>query len=132
MVFIIITITRHYCHSHSFQTQCFMMLSFIPIIIISSISHNNRISLYVFFCLNPITNIVGDVLDISYCDNIKTWMNYCACWNYDSLLQWLLFPIPIGFSCMEQRYCALKTNSPAEITYPSIVVLFCSVYSSWE
>ena len=45
--------------------------------------------------MDPVTNILRDVLDISYCDNIKTCMNYCVCWNYDSLLQWLLFPIPI-------------------------------------
>ena len=49
-------------------------------------------------CLNSVANILMGVLDISYCDNIKTWMKYCEFWNYDSLLQWLLFPIQIGVS----------------------------------
>ena len=34
------------------------------------------------------------------------------------------------FFCVEQIYCALTTNSPSEIIYPSIVVLFFSVYAS--
>ena len=34
------------------------------------------------------------------------------------------------FSFMEQIYCALTTNFPAEITCTSIGVLFCSEYSS--
>ena len=34
------------------------------------------------------------------------------------------------FSWMEQIDCAFATNSPVEIIYPSIVVLFCSVYAS--
>ena len=83
------------------------------------------------FLLVPATKIIRDFLYISYYDNIKTWMKYCACWDYGGLLQWLLFPIPIVFfSCMEQRYYALTTNAPAEITCPSIVVFFCSVYAS--
>ena len=40
------------------------------------------------------------------------------------------FQYQLVFSCMEQRYCAFTTNSPAEITCPLIIVLFCSVYSS--
>ena len=42
--------------------------------------------------MNLVTNILRDILDINYCDNIKTWMKYCACWNHDSLIQWLMFP----------------------------------------
>ena len=42
-----------------------------------------------------LTNILRDVLDTSYYDNIRTWMKYCACYNYDSMFQWLLFPITI-------------------------------------
>ena len=42
------------------------------------------------------TKILSDVLYISYFDKIKTCMKYCACWDYDGLLQWLLFTIPIG------------------------------------
>ena len=72
------------------------MLNVIQNIIVTRICHTNRMSLYGFFCLDPVTNILRGVLDISYCDNIKTWMKYCTCWNYDSLLQCLLFPIPIG------------------------------------
>ena len=53
-------------------------------------------SLYCFFCLFPATHIIRDVLYISYYDNINKWMKYCACWDYNGLLQWLLFPIPIG------------------------------------
>ena len=95
MIVTISTITCHYLQSHSVQTQFFHDAQFQNIIIIS-ISHNNWMSLYGFFCLNPVTNILRDVLEISYWDNIKTCMKYCACWNYDNLLQWLLFPIPIG------------------------------------
>ena len=40
------------------------------------------------------------------------------------------FQHQLVFSCMEQIYCASTNNLPAEITYPSIVVLFCSVYDS--
>ena len=43
--------------------------------------------MYGLFCIDPVTNILRDALVIFYCDNIKTWMQYCACWNYDSLLQ---------------------------------------------
>ena len=100
----------------------FATLNFILNIIIISISHNNWMSLYDYFCLVPTKNILRDVLYISYYDNIKTWMKYCACWNYDNILQWLLFPITIGVFCMNQRYCNLTTKSPAEITCPSIVV----------
>ena len=60
----------------------------------------------------------------------KTWMNYCACWNYDSIFQWFCFQFQLVFSCMDQRYCALTTNLTAEINFPSIIVLFCSVYAS--
>ena len=85
-----------------------------------------------FFCLNPVTNILRDVLDINYCDNINTWTKNCAHWNDDNLLQWLLFPIPIGVFCMKQIYCALKTDSPAEITCPSVVVVFCIGQYQWS
>ena len=118
MIVIISTIPLLYFHSHSFWA---LILN----IIIFSISHNNMMSFYGFFCLNTVTKIIRGALYISYCDNIKTWMKYCACWKYDSLLQLLLLPIPIGFYCLEQRYCALTTNSPAEINCPSIVALFC-------
>ena len=52
-------------------------------------------SLCCFFCLNTATNILWDILYISYYDNVKTWMKYCVCLNYNGLMQWLLFPIPI-------------------------------------
>ena len=32
-----------------------------------------------------------DVLYISYYNNIKTWMKYCACWDYNCLLRWFFF-----------------------------------------
>ena len=44
------------------------------------------------------------------------------------------FQYQLVFSCMEQKYCALTTNSPPEINFPLIVVLFCSLYayeSNW-
>ena len=50
-----------------------------------SFSHTNRLSLYGFFCLNSVTKILRGVLDISYCGNTKTWMNYCACWDHPPL-----------------------------------------------
>ena len=56
-------------------------------------------------------SIVGVVTMIVYCSG--------CCLQYQLMFSW-----------MEQRYCALTTNSPAEITCPSIVVLFCSVYAS--
>ena len=46
---IISTITRHYCHSNSFQALFFTTLNLIQDIIIIRISHNYRIYLYGFF-----------------------------------------------------------------------------------
>ena len=43
----------------------------------------------------------------------------CCCFQYQ-----------LVFSCMDQGYFDLTNNSPAEITCPSISVLFCSVYES--
>ena len=40
------------------------------------------------------------------------------------------FQYQFVFSCTEQRYCALTTNSPSVIKFPPILVLFCSVYAS--
>ena len=40
------------------------------------------------------------------------------------------FQHQLVFSCLYQRYCALKNNSPAEITCPSIVLFFCTMYAS--
>ena len=119
-IILLITINTHI----PFKLIFFTALNFIQNIIIIRISHHNWMSLYCFSLLVPATNILGGVLGISHCDNIKTWVNYCACWYYDGLVQWLIFLVPISFSCMEQRYCALTTNSPAEITCPSIVVFF--------
>ena len=52
---------------------------------------------------------------------VGTMIVYCSC---------CCFQYQLVFSCMEQIYFALKINSSAEITCPSIVVLFCSVYAS--
>ena len=41
-----------------------------------------------------------------------------------------LFQYQLIFSWMEQIYCALTTNPPAEITCPTIAVLFWIVYAS--
>ena len=70
------------------------------------------------FLLNPATNFLGDVLYISYYNNINTCMNYCACWEYNGMLKWFLFPMPIGVLLHGARYWALTTNPPAEITCP--------------
>ena len=40
------------------------------------------------------------------------------------------FQYQLAFSWMEQRYCALTTNSVSKITYRSIAVLYCIVYAS--
>ena len=126
----------HQYYSSSLLTITFLSDSFfttlnsIQYIIIIMISHNNWMSLYCFFCFIPDTNVLRDILYILYYYNIKTLMKYCVCWDHKGLLQWLLLTITIGFYCMEQRYCALTTNSPAEITCPSIVIYFCSVYAS--
>ena len=40
------------------------------------------------------------------------------------------FQYKLEFSCIEQIYCDLTTNSPEEITFPLIVVLFYSLYAS--
>ena len=98
-------------------------------IIIISICKTDRMSLYDFFCLNPAKNIFGDVLNIYYSNNIKTWMNNCVCWNYDIPLQWLFFQHQLLFSCMDQRYCASTTNSPAEILCPSLLYYFAACMS---
>ena len=81
---------------YSTKLNIFMTLNLIQNTIIISISHNNWMYLHGFFFLILVTKILRDVLEISYNDNIKTWMNYCACWDQDGMLQWLLFPIPIG------------------------------------
>ena len=91
-VIFLVTIATHI----PFKFIFFTTLNLIQNIIIISISHTNRMFLYGFFCLNPVTNILRDVLDISYCDHINMWMKYYACCYYFSLLQWLLFPITIG------------------------------------
>ena len=74
----------------------FTTLNFIQNIIIIRISNNNWMSLYCFLCFVPAKKFLRDVLYISYYDNIKTWTKYCACWGYNGLLKWSLFPIPIG------------------------------------
>ena len=82
------------------------------------------------FPLNPVTNSLIDFLDICYSDNINTWMKNGECWNYDILFSDSCFQYQFEFYCIDQRYCALTANLPAEITCPSIGVLFCRVYSS--
>ena len=76
MIIIVSTIPCHYCHSHLFQTKIFTTLNYTQNIFIIRISHNNRMSLYGYFCIKPIKIILRDVLEISYFDNIKTWMKY--------------------------------------------------------
>ena len=95
-----------------------------------SICHPNRMSLYDFFCLKPLTHTFSDVFNKFYSNNIKMWMNDCLCWKYDSILQWMFLPIPISLFLNGKIYCALATNSPVEIICASIVILFCSVYYS--
>ena len=82
-------------------------------------------SLYGLFYFNPVTKILWDVLDISYCDNIKTWMKYCVCWNFDSLLQWLLFPIPIGVLFHETNILCLDKKFTSRNNFFINIIFFC-------
>ena len=59
MIVIIRTIPRCCCRSHSYQTQFFMTLKFNQNIIIISISHNNRMSLYSFFAWIMLQRFLG-------------------------------------------------------------------------
>ena len=61
--------------------------------------------------------------------SIQWWRIVCVstimvCWSG------CCFQYQLVFSCKEQIYCSLTTNLPAEITCPSIFVLFCSMYAS--
>ena len=78
-----------------FKLNFVLTFDFIFNITVISISQTNKMYLFIFFCFNPVTKTLRGVLKICYCNNIKTWMKNCACWNYDILLQWFLFPIPI-------------------------------------
>ena len=44
----------------------------------------------------------------------------------------VFFKYQLVFSCMDQRYCALKNNSPAEITCPWVFVLICISQYQWS
>ena len=97
--------------------------------------------LYGLICLNLVTKILRDVLDISYCDNIKMWMNYFAFWNYASLMQWL-FPyyevssplrlvLLVKENCEGDRACRARCSVPRDFlefavyTAPLCVRGFC-------
>ena len=63
----------------TFKLNYVLNINLMQEIIIISICHKNRMSLYGFFCLNPVTNSLRDVLNIFYSDNIKTWMKNGVC-----------------------------------------------------
>ena len=107
-------------------------LNFIQNIMIIRISHNNRMYLYEFFSWILLQIFSGvSWTYIIVITSRRGWiivrvgtMIFCCsgcCFQYQ-----------LVFSCMEQRYCALTTNSPAEITCPSIVVLFCISQYQWS
>ena len=93
-VLFLVTINTHI----PFKLNPPLSLNFIQNIIIISIYYTKIYLCMDFYPLNTVTNSLRDILDISYYKNIETWMDNCECWNYDSLLQWLLFPISISFS----------------------------------
>ena len=130
MIVIIGTIPRHYCHSHSLQTHFFATLNFIQNIIIVSISHNNWMYMYGFFALILIQKLL--VMSWTYLIVItsRCGLIIVRVGNMIFCFSVCYFQYKLVFPCMEQRYCALKTNSPADITCPSNFVLFCSVYAS--
>ena len=96
----------------------FTTLNFIQNIIIISICHTNRMSLYAFFSWIMLQKFLGMswkylVMTILRrgCSVVHVVaMIYCCSGCY--------FQYQLVFSCMDQKYCALKTNSPAEITCP--------------
>ena len=76
-----------------FRLNFVSTVNFISNIIIIVIYQTKRMSLYGIFLLNHVTIILRDIVNMCYSDNIKTWMNNCACWNHYMLLHWLLVPI---------------------------------------
>ena len=119
----IITVNTHI----PFKLNFFTTLNFIQNIIIISISHNNWMSLYCFFCFVPTTKFLRDVLYISYYDKLKTWMKYCACWDYNGLLKWLLFPIPIGVLFRGSKILCLDNlfSSRNNLSVNCCIILYC-------
>ena len=113
-----------------FNLNFFSTFNFISNIIIISIRQKNRMSLYGFFDWILLQTLLG----VSWTYVIPTtsrrgWIivhvvTMIVCCS-GCCSQYLLV-----FSCMDQIYFSLTTNSPAKIIFSSIVVISCCAYAS--
>ena len=74
-ILFLVTITTYI----PFKLNFVVTFNFLSDIIIISIGQTNSMPFYGFFCLNTVKHTFRGVLNICYSNNIKTWINNCAC-----------------------------------------------------